>query len=276
MLCTRLTNARFLTMDPAHPVAHDLGIWRGRIVGLDEAVTSLPAAEVVDLQGATVLPGFIDAHVHLAWTGFKQRTPEHRGPYPDRRRARRRGRGRRAEPARRLGERRRLRPAGPRPPSDRRRPGPGQPRTQGVPAARLRTRLRRQLRRPRAAARRPPARERLPRRGRHGCRPRAAPAALPARTGRRHRPRRPHLSGRGHHRLRRGGHRRHPLRRTARSSWAPTNSPAKRACCRCASSSWSPPTGCARSPRTAPTASRAPSTSACAPGSATTGSPWAR
>ncbi|MFB6846407.1 amidohydrolase [Streptomyces sp. NPDC056373] len=75
MLCTRLTNARFLTMDPGRPVAHDLGIWRGRIVGLDEAVTSLPAREIVDLQGATVLPGFIDAHVHLAWTGFKQTTP---------------------------------------------------------------------------------------------------------------------------------------------------------------------------------------------------------
>ncbi len=75
MLCARLTNARFLTMDPDHPVAHDLGVWRGRIVGLDEAVTSLPAREVVDLQGATVLPGFIDAHVHLAWTGLKQNTP---------------------------------------------------------------------------------------------------------------------------------------------------------------------------------------------------------
>ncbi|MGC4972293.1 amidohydrolase [Streptomyces sp. DT199] len=75
MLCTRLTNARFLTMDPDRPVAHDLGIWQGRIAGLDEAVTSLPAREVVDLQGATVLPGFIDAHVHLAWTGFKQNTP---------------------------------------------------------------------------------------------------------------------------------------------------------------------------------------------------------
>ncbi|AMW14318.1 amidohydrolase [Streptomyces qaidamensis] len=75
MLCARLTNARFLTMDPDHPVAHDLGIWQGRIVGLDEAVTSLPAREVVDLHGATVLPGFIDAHVHLAWTGFKQNTP---------------------------------------------------------------------------------------------------------------------------------------------------------------------------------------------------------
>jgi predicted amidohydrolase YtcJ len=75
MLCARLTNARFLTMDPDHPVAHDLGVWRGRIVGLDAAVTSLPAREVIDLEGATVLPGFIDAHVHLAWTGFKQRTP---------------------------------------------------------------------------------------------------------------------------------------------------------------------------------------------------------
>ncbi|MEU6313620.1 amidohydrolase [Streptomyces sp. NPDC047014] len=75
MLCTRLTNARFLTMDPDHPVAHELGIWRGRIVGLDEAVAALPAREVIDLQGATVLPGFIDAHVHLPWTGFKQNTP---------------------------------------------------------------------------------------------------------------------------------------------------------------------------------------------------------
>ncbi|WP_240135659.1 amidohydrolase [Streptomyces sp. MUM 178J] len=75
MLCTRLTNAHFITMDPDHPVAHDLGIWRGRIVGLDEAATSLPAREVVDLQGATVLPGFIDSHVHLAWTGLKAGTP---------------------------------------------------------------------------------------------------------------------------------------------------------------------------------------------------------
>ncbi|WP_055563445.1 amidohydrolase [Streptomyces atriruber] len=74
MLCKRLTNARFLTMDPDHPVAHDLGIWRGRIAGLDAAVTSSPAREVIDLQGATVLPGFIDAHVHLAWTGLNENT----------------------------------------------------------------------------------------------------------------------------------------------------------------------------------------------------------
>ncbi|MEV7615012.1 amidohydrolase [Streptomyces sp. NPDC089799] len=75
MLSTRLTNANIVTMDPRHPVAHELGIWNGRIVGLDDAVASLPAQEVVDLQGATVLPGFIDAHVHLAWTGLKAATP---------------------------------------------------------------------------------------------------------------------------------------------------------------------------------------------------------
>ncbi|MEU4086507.1 amidohydrolase [Streptomyces aureus] len=75
MLCTRLTNARFLTMEPDRPVAHELGIWRGRIVGLDEEAAALPARRVVDLQGATVLPGFIDSHVHLAWTGLKAGTP---------------------------------------------------------------------------------------------------------------------------------------------------------------------------------------------------------
>ncbi|WP_055699715.1 amidohydrolase [Streptomyces silaceus] len=75
MLSTRLTNAHVLTMDPDHPVAHDVGIWRGRIVGLDDAVTALPAEEVIDLQGATVLPGFIDSHVHLAWAGLKAGTP---------------------------------------------------------------------------------------------------------------------------------------------------------------------------------------------------------
>ncbi|MBT2526577.1 amidohydrolase [Streptomyces sp. ISL-99] len=75
MLCTRLTNANIVTMDPDHPVAHDLGIWQGRIVGLDDAVTSLRADRVIDLQGATVLPGFIDSHVHLAWAGLKASTP---------------------------------------------------------------------------------------------------------------------------------------------------------------------------------------------------------
>src|SRR5207249_2935907 len=69
MLDLRLVNANVVTMDPARPVAREIGIWHGRIFDLDE---DLPAAEVIDLQGATVLPGFIDAHVHLAWTGLEE------------------------------------------------------------------------------------------------------------------------------------------------------------------------------------------------------------
>ncbi len=61
MLDLRLTNATFLTMDPNRPMARQLGIWQGRIVGLDETVADLPAAQEIDLAGATVLPGFVDA-----------------------------------------------------------------------------------------------------------------------------------------------------------------------------------------------------------------------
>jgi predicted amidohydrolase YtcJ len=69
MLDLRLVNANVITMDPARPAAREIGIWRGRIFSLDE---DLPATRVVDLQGATVLPGFIDAHVHLSWAGLEE------------------------------------------------------------------------------------------------------------------------------------------------------------------------------------------------------------
>ncbi|HEU5472318.1 MAG TPA: amidohydrolase [Actinophytocola sp.] len=72
MLDLRLVNANIVTMDPALPAGREIGVWQGRIVGLDDAVSSLPAKEVVDLRGATVLPGFIDPHVHLAWAGLQQ------------------------------------------------------------------------------------------------------------------------------------------------------------------------------------------------------------
>ncbi|MDX3585499.1 amidohydrolase [Streptomyces europaeiscabiei] len=75
MLSTRITNARIVTMDPDRPAARELGIWRGRVVGLDEDVAGLAARRTLDLGGATVLPGFIDAHVHLAWTGLKAKAP---------------------------------------------------------------------------------------------------------------------------------------------------------------------------------------------------------
>jgi predicted amidohydrolase YtcJ len=67
----RIDNANVMTMDPAHPVAGSVGVWNGLVAALDGNATALPAARVVDLAGATVLPGFIDAHTHLCWAGLE-------------------------------------------------------------------------------------------------------------------------------------------------------------------------------------------------------------
>ncbi|WP_437773663.1 amidohydrolase [Arthrobacter sp. KNU40] len=65
-----LRNAEIITMDPARPSARSLGVWQGLVVGLDEDLDGLAAAETLDLGGATVTPGFIDAHCHTTWFGL--------------------------------------------------------------------------------------------------------------------------------------------------------------------------------------------------------------
>ena len=65
-----LRNAVVRTMDPNRPRATSLGIWNGRIVGLDDDVADSSAARVVDLAGATLLPGFHDAHCHTTSYGI--------------------------------------------------------------------------------------------------------------------------------------------------------------------------------------------------------------
>ncbi|MDV8147295.1 amidohydrolase [Arthrobacter sp. B10-11] len=65
-----LRNADIITMDDRRPHATSLGIWQGRIVGLDGDLDGLDAAKVLDLDGATVTPGFIDAHCHTTWFGL--------------------------------------------------------------------------------------------------------------------------------------------------------------------------------------------------------------
>lgn len=65
-----LRNADIITMDERRPHATSLGVWQGRIVGLDDDLDGLDAGEVLDLAGATVTPGFIDAHCHTTWFGL--------------------------------------------------------------------------------------------------------------------------------------------------------------------------------------------------------------
>lgn len=73
ILDLRLENGNVITLDPGRPAAHMVGIWNGHIIGLDEAVSDLPALQTLDLAGATVIPGFIDAHTHLCWDGLASR-----------------------------------------------------------------------------------------------------------------------------------------------------------------------------------------------------------
>lgn len=65
-----LTGANIVTMDPRRPTATRLGVLAGRIVGFDDELDGVTAEVVDDLDGATVTPGFFDAHCHTAWFGM--------------------------------------------------------------------------------------------------------------------------------------------------------------------------------------------------------------
>jgi predicted amidohydrolase YtcJ len=64
-----LRDVRVITVDDERPTASAVGVLGGRVVGLDGEVADLPARTVVDGDGAVVVPGFGDAHNHMAWFG---------------------------------------------------------------------------------------------------------------------------------------------------------------------------------------------------------------
>lgn len=71
---TLYLNGNIITLNDAQPVANMMLVVDGKIEGLGEegveAAANYSSIEVRDLQGATVMPGFIDVHTHFALSMF--------------------------------------------------------------------------------------------------------------------------------------------------------------------------------------------------------------
>ena len=57
-----LINGNFITLDDHCPSAEMISIESGKISGINAPDSH---CENIDLNGATVIPGFVDAHFHL-------------------------------------------------------------------------------------------------------------------------------------------------------------------------------------------------------------------
>jgi predicted amidohydrolase YtcJ len=70
-----LHGANIITIDPANPRAQAIAIAGDRILAIrsDKDVLNLATVRTrkVDVTGRTVLPGFIDAHTHVAYSGIR-------------------------------------------------------------------------------------------------------------------------------------------------------------------------------------------------------------
>jgi predicted amidohydrolase YtcJ len=67
-----VTNAKVLTMDPGRPRAVAVAVRGGRIAavgGAEVAALAGPATRVIDAGGRTLLPGFVESHLHLVLGG---------------------------------------------------------------------------------------------------------------------------------------------------------------------------------------------------------------
>ena len=60
-----LKNGVLVTLDPQHVERSDLRIEGGHIAGRGPTLTPAPNEEVLDLEGALILPGLVNAHTHL-------------------------------------------------------------------------------------------------------------------------------------------------------------------------------------------------------------------
>ena len=61
-----------LTQNPNHPIAKMMVIKEGRIVAIGDevSISGIDTAQIINLTGKTILPGFIDSHVHVRELGM--------------------------------------------------------------------------------------------------------------------------------------------------------------------------------------------------------------
>ena len=57
-----LINGNFITLDKACPYAESISIENGKICGINSIDHN---CKNINLKGATIIPGFVDAHFHL-------------------------------------------------------------------------------------------------------------------------------------------------------------------------------------------------------------------
>ncbi|HXJ38829.1 MAG TPA: amidohydrolase, partial [Bryobacteraceae bacterium] len=74
-------NARIHTVDPKTPTATAMAVRDSRIVAIGADVSKFrgPATKIIDAKGATVIPGLIDSHGHVAGLGASLETLDLRG-----------------------------------------------------------------------------------------------------------------------------------------------------------------------------------------------------
>lgn len=70
-----LRNANVITFDPARPRARAVAVRGECIVEVGDDCVAGPDTQVIDLAGATLIPGFNDVHAHMDREGLKQQRP---------------------------------------------------------------------------------------------------------------------------------------------------------------------------------------------------------
>ncbi|MBU1141952.1 MAG: amidohydrolase family protein, partial [Firmicutes bacterium] len=68
-------NGIFHTMETEDTIKYQMATDQGLIIGFDQAIEHLEFDEIIDLEGAHVYPGFVDAHLHLLGYGQKLSRP---------------------------------------------------------------------------------------------------------------------------------------------------------------------------------------------------------